>query len=278
MAEARTPDEMDRVRTLIESNISMQAMDALALWSDRFDAWADLLSPKKMDAGGSGQGGAGEPPEEDTALKHLMALLRLREGQVNLRERTRMLDKNPGEEVAYKESTTKLRDAEGKLIESLDAVQQENDDQELEPALRESSRSMQFVESLLAKPATGQGTIVAHNKALEKLTDAINLLNEKAQKQNSSSQSQQQGEEMAFLMQMMQQQNPKPGMQGGKSPGMNFNGGNTDMAANPQNGNANGKADAARTSRKAGGSTASLPAEFRDALENYYKAIEKGSQ
>jgi hypothetical protein len=231
-----------------------------------------------MDAGGSGQGGSGEPPEEDTALKHLMALLRTREGQVNLRERTRMLDKNPGEETVYKESAKKLSDAEAKLLDNVDAVQQENDDQELEPALRESSRAMQLVESLLQRPVTDQGTIGAHNKALEKLTDAINLLNEKAQKQGSSSQSQQQSQEMAFLMQMMQQQNPKPGMQGGMTPGMNFNGGNTDMAANAQNGNATGKADAARTSRKAGGSTASLPAEFRDALENYYKAIEKGPQ
>jgi hypothetical protein len=277
MAEARTPEEMDRVRTMIESNVSMQAMDALMLWSDRFDAWADLLEPKKLDAGSSGQSGAaGEPPEEDTALKHLMALLRLREGQVNLRERTRMLDKNHGDEPIYKENAGKLREAESKLIESLGVVQLENDDNELEPVLRDSSRSMQSVEALLAKPQTDERTVTAHNKALQNLTDAINLLNEKAQKQNNSGQSSQQGEEMAFLMQMMQQQNPKPGMQGGMTPGMNFNGGTTDMPANAQNGNATGKADAARTARKAGGSTANLPAEFRDALENYYKAIEKG--
>jgi hypothetical protein len=67
-------------------------------------------------------------------------------------------------------------------------------------------------------------------------------------------------------------------MQGGMTPGMNFNGGNTDMAANAQNGNATGKADVARSARKAGGSTANLPTEFRDALENYYKAIEKGGK
>jgi aryl carrier-like protein len=279
MAEARTPDEMDRVRTLIESNISMQAMDALMLWSDRFDAWADLLEPKKLDAGSANQGGAaGEPPEEDNALKHLMALLRVREGQVNLRERTRMLEKNHGDETVYKESAGKLRENESKLLDNLDAVQQENDDTELVPALRDSSRAMQLVDSLLAKPETGDPTMSAHKKALESLSDAINLLNEKAQKQNNSGQSTQQGEEMAFLMQMMQQQNPKPGMQGGMTPGMNFNGGTTEMPATAQNGNATGKADAARTARKAGGSTASLPAEFRDALENYYKAIEKGAQ
>jgi hypothetical protein len=279
MAEARTPEEMDHVRSLIESNISMQAMDALMLWSDRFDAWADLLEPRKIDAGSAGQSnGAGEPPEEDTALKHLMALLRAREGQVNVRERTHMLDKNRGDETAYKESAAKLREGENKLVDSVEAVQQENDDNELEPVLRESSRSMQYVESLLSRPATDEKTVTAENKAIQNLSDAINLLNEKAQKQNSSPQSGQQGEEMAFLMQMMQQQNPKPGMQGGMTPGMNFNGGNTDMKANAQNGNATGKADAARVGHKAGGTSASLPSEFRDALENYYKAIEKGPQ
>jgi hypothetical protein len=207
-----------------------------------------------------------------------MALLRVREGQVNLRERTRMLDKNPGEESIYKQSATKLRNTESELIDTVGGVQLANDDAELEPVLRDVERSMQTVESLLSKPQTGDPTIVAHNKAIDNLTDAINLLNEKAQKQSSSSQSQQQGEEMAFLMQMMQQQNPKPGMQGGMTPGMNMSGGNTDMPANAQNGNATGKADASRNPRKAGGSTASLPAEFRDALENYYKALEGGAK
>jgi hypothetical protein len=282
MAEARTPDEMDRLRTLIEGNISMQAMDTLAVWAGRFDAWADLLEPRKLDAGGqSGQGPQGEPSEEqDNSLQQLMALLRVREGQVNLRERTSMLDKNrPADVTAYKESATKLRDGEDKLLDSVEAVQKENDDNELEPALRESARSMQAVEALLARPETGKPAAIAHERALEKLADAINILNEKAKKSNDSSPGQKsQGDEMAFLMQMMQQQNPKPGMQGGMKPGMNMNGGTTDMAANPINGNAVGKADAARTSRKAGGTTANLPAEFRDALENYYKALEKGAQ
>jgi hypothetical protein len=138
---------------------------------------------------------------------------------------------------------------------------------------------MERVEMLLAKTQTGEPTVAAHNVALEKLSDAINLLNEKAQKSNNSSPgSPSESDEMAFLMAMMQQQNPQPGMQGGMKPGMNMNGGTTDMPANAINGNAVGKAAAARSSRKAGGGTASLPAEFRDALENYYKALEKGSE
>lgn len=278
MAEARTPEELDRVRELIEGNVGMQAMDTLALWSSRFEGWADLLEPKKNDSGGGG-GPQGEPGEEEEnfALRHLMALLRVREGQVNLRERTRMLDKDRRDEKFYKESANKLREAEAKLIESVDTVQSENTEQEMEPILRETSRSLQFVESLLARPQTDQATAKAQNEAVEKLTDAINMLNEKAKQGGQSGEpGQSQGEEMAFLMQMVQQQNPKPGMQGGFKPGMNMNGGDTDMRADPIKGNAVGKSDAPRATRKAGGTTANLPAEFREALENYYKEIEKG--
>jgi hypothetical protein len=67
-------------------------------------------------------------------------------------------------------------------------------------------------------------------------------------------------------------------MKGGMKPGMNMNGGDTAMAATPVAGNATGKGDAPRTARKAGGSTANAPTEFREALENYYKALEKGGQ
>ena len=254
----------------------MQAMDTLALWSGRFDAWADLLEPKKSDSGGAGEGGGEQ--EEDFALRQLMALLRVREGQLNVRERTRMLDKERRDETFYKESAGKLRDAETKLVESMDVVQQENAEAEMEPVLRDASRAMQKVEALLAKPQTDAETLTAHNDALAKLSDAINMLNEKAQKASAEGPpSQGQGEEMAFLMQMMQQ-NPSPGMQGGFKPGMNFSGGDTDMPANPITGHAAGKGDAARTARKAAGSAANAPVEFREALENYYKALEKGAQ
>jgi hypothetical protein len=77
---------------------------------------------------------------------------------------------------------------------------------------------------------------------------------------------------------MMQQQNPKPGMQGGMRPGMNTNGGDTSKASNAVAGNAAGKGDGPRTARKAGGSATGAPAEFREALDSYYKALEKGSQ
>ena len=40
MAEAQPADELDRVRSLIQDNIGMEAMHNLALWAGRFEAWA----------------------------------------------------------------------------------------------------------------------------------------------------------------------------------------------------------------------------------------------
>lgn len=279
MAESGAAEELDRIRTLIEGNISMQAMDTLSLWATRFEGWADLLEPPKEKGGSQSGGQAGEPGEPDGAIKQLMALLRLREGQFNVRERTRMLNEDRRDEKFYTESAAKLKGAEAQLVETLDQVQNENDDPEMEPALRESSRAMQAVEELLAKPRTDQVTAQAQNRALERLSDAINLINEKQKKApDSGPPGQSQGEEMAFLMEMMQQQNPKPGMQGGMKPGMNMNGGTTSQANNSVTGDSTGRADASRAAKKAGGSTASAPAEFREALENYYKALESGTQ
>jgi hypothetical protein len=280
MADIRAPEELDRVRGLIEGNISMQAMDSLALWATRFEGWADLLEPKKKDEGQS-EGPPGEPgeEEEDNTLKQLMALLRVREGQVNLRERTRLLEKDHRDETFYKESAGKLREGESKLVDTLEVIQGENKEREMESVLRDTGRALKEVENLLAKPRTDQVTAVAHESALEKLTDAINMLNEKAKKnQQSGPPGESQSEEMAFLMKMMEQQNPQPGMQGGMKPGMNFNGGDTAMPAIAKGGDATGKRDANRAAKKAGGATASLPAEFREALEGYYKNLEKEAQ
>ncbi|MDQ6631234.1 MAG: hypothetical protein M3Y82_05700, partial [Verrucomicrobiota bacterium] len=58
--------------------------------------------------------------------------------------------------------------------------------------------------------------------------------------------------------------------------GGNPSGGSTDRPAPPATGNASGKRSAERTVNKASGAAnLSLPAEFRETLENYFKAIEQ---
>jgi len=105
----------------------------------------------------------------------------------------------------------------------------------------------------------------------------VNLLNEEAKKTGSSSgKSQSSGsEDMAFLMQMMTPK-PTPGMQAGQTPGANMSGGTTDKASLPGGGDSGGKAGDERSVKKSSSVPQNYPTEFREALENYYKALEEG--
>jgi hypothetical protein len=108
------------------------------------------------------------------------------------------------------------------------------------------------------------------------LSDVINLINESQQRKNSSSPSQSaSAEEMAFLMQMMALQNtPAQGMSATPRGGGSLAGGTTERPSLPTLGDPSAKAADARTVNRASGSTANVPTEFRQALENYFKALE----
>src|SRR5207302_1331863 len=64
MTEARTPEELEKIKSLIQENISMEAMQNLAGWSERFGAWADKLEPKPKSGGGDGGGTGGSGEDE----------------------------------------------------------------------------------------------------------------------------------------------------------------------------------------------------------------------
>jgi hypothetical protein len=136
----------------------------------------------------------------------------------------------------------------------------------------------------LEKPQTDETTDQSQVKSVDLLTDLINLINEQAQRPPPSSQPQQaqqqqtSAEDMAFLTQMMKnaRDNKNKPMQ---NPGQNDNnnGGSANRAGGPISGNVQGKGAAARNVSKASGVIQNAPAEFRDALENYYKAVEKST-
>ena len=112
------------------------------------------------------------------------------------------------------------------------------------------------------------------------MTDLVNLLNEQAKRSSSSSgKGQGQGsEEMAFLMQMMAPQ-PAQGSPRGQTPGANMAGGTTDRASEPGgNQDSGGKPGEERAVRKSSGVPQNYPTEFREALENYYRALEQAGK
>jgi hypothetical protein len=276
MAEAQPADELDRVRSLIQDNIGMEAMHNLALWADRFEAWAAKLEPKSEDSGGAGAGEGSGGEKDDSALKQLLGLLRMREKQVNIQERTRLLNQHAEEKRAYRDGAVLLAASQGKLNRDLSKQAVENTFAMLEEAYNDTLTSMNDVESLLDRPRTDDVTRSAQDKSISLLTDLVNLLNEQAKRSSSSSgKGKSEGsEEMAFLMQMMQPQ-PAPGMQAGQQPGMNMSGGTTDRVSQGGSSDAAGKAGEERAVRKSSGVPQNYPTEFREALENYFKALEQ---
>jgi aminoglycoside phosphotransferase family enzyme len=55
MAEARTSEELERVKGLIQDNISMEAMQNLVAWSERFAAWAENWGRSRTQAAAKGR-------------------------------------------------------------------------------------------------------------------------------------------------------------------------------------------------------------------------------
>jgi hypothetical protein len=136
---------------------------------------------------------------------------------------------------------------------------------------------MKSVEALLSKPETGAETRNAEGKTIELLSDAINLINEQVQQSSGqSSSSSSASEEIAFLMQMMAQSRAQGMAQDkGKSGGGSQAGGSTDRRPDAANAGATGKGAERRSTQRATGFSGNVPSEFRDALESYFKALEK---
>jgi hypothetical protein len=272
--EARTIEELESLSVLIRENIAMEASRNLTTWSQRFNEWADILEPKS-EGGGEGAGEGGDQEMEDLT-KQLIALIRLRHNEMNLYEQTKLLDAEQADEEFYKERAGVLSDAQRKLTETLSEIHEATPIAVLEEPFVETRVAMDAVATLLDKPQTDEVTGQAQVKAIELISDLINLINEQAQRQDPSGSGESQADEMAFLMQMMAPgEGMEPGEQTGSSPGGSTQGGTTDQAATASPGDPRGQRGDARSAARTTGAVRESPAEFREALENYFHGIEQ---
>jgi hypothetical protein len=274
MKDAHATDALDHLNGLIGDNIGIEASSGLEDWSSRFQKWADKLEPKSDNSGG-GQGSAGQSQKKDLT-EQLIALLRMRESEMTLRDQTSVLDQQKGTPDTYRDRASSLVDTQEKLDGNLEQIRQQIDLPQLNSSFAETDTAMKNVESILQAPQTGQPADTAEGRTIDSLSDLINLINEQAQrpKSQSSSSSSASAEEMAFLMRMMQNNGDTKGMALQPATGLNHAGGTTDRAGNPVDGNASGKNGPARNVEKASGIIDNAPAEFRDALDNYFHGIE----
>jgi hypothetical protein len=277
MKDTRAADELDRLGGLIQENIGLDAFDNLGQWSARFQTWAAKLEPKSP---GSGSGSKSGGQKKNDLTASLIALLRLRENEFNLRDQTSILDQEKGAPDSYQQLAASLAGSQEKMAGDLDGIHEKTPMPQLNSAFADTAGAMQETLSLLRQPQTGKPADAAEGKTIESLSDLINLINEQAERSNSQpapGQSGSQGEEMQFLMQLSR----KPGK--GKAftlqPSGSFNaGGPASRAGNPLSGNAAGKGPGNRSINQAAGVIENAPVEFRSALENYYHALEQSKE
>jgi len=279
MKDSHASDELDRMGGLIQSNITIQTSLDLTNWSGRFQKWAEDLEPKEQ----AGQGGGGQGPPPLDLTKQLIALLRLRERESNLRDQTGVLEWSKETTPDYKEQAAALATTQGNLGQALDLIHQATPVPAFDRPFHQVGTAMQEAQALLAKPQTDAVTDGTEARSVDALSDLINLINEAGQRGQQQQQEQAgdaSAEEMAFLTRMMRSGNPNgpPGMQppgpGGSGRG-NLSGGTTDQNGRPIGGDASGRGAAGRNVIKAEGVIQNAPVEFRDALENYFHNIEK---
>ena len=280
MEEKATAEKLEEVSGLIARNTTMQSVENLAQWADQFDAWAKRIEPEPQE--GAGEGGEGEGgPTQDDLMQLLVAMIRVRAEQDNVRGRTAMLEERKSRDPGYEDRAADLAADQGTLNIKMSGVAQNNPVEVLDSVMKETVESMEATLDLLEEPDTGAATAQSHKRSIELMTDIINLINEQSQQQNQQQQqSAQQQKEQEFLMEMAQQQpGQQPGQMPGAMPGMGPRDGDPSAPGGKAQGDGAGKgATARRVDRGAGGKGANrvIASEFREAMESYFKNVEAG--
>ncbi len=248
---------------LIAQNAGGQAIEGANKWALQLEAWAKQLSGDDS-AGDGGGGGGGQPTAK--LLELLMRLMRVRQTEEGLREQTRFLEQHKAGNIGYGESVGRLGGLQKALLASVEKIGADYPYPQVTGLLDDVGAAMKDAGRLLGVPQTDQETVAAETEVIELLSSTCKKCSSGgAGMPNVSSLS---PELLAMLMQMM-------GEGTGKTGGGSTAGGDTERASNTTPGPANGAAAGERYVEKAGGrSGENLPAEFRDALESYFQAVE----
>jgi hypothetical protein len=259
MRDTQIVAELTRSVATLGKNLAAQTISETERWAAQLNEWADDLEAG-MRASDESQAGEQADPNEQ-ALQRLLELLRIRQDEINLRDLTTLLHPERDLRADYQDESGRLAFRQRRLMYRLDDLQPSS------PLVAEARRAMDEAESYLREPRTDEVTVAAE-------TDAINLLEAEVQAMMQSAEQSAQGPGMSAAMAMlMQMMGVGPA---GQQPGANFSGGTTDQPSSTPAGDGSGAPGDSQSVEKAtGGEAQAIPVEFRDALQNYYKAIEE---
>jgi hypothetical protein len=274
--------ELDVLGSLRQLTNDMKQESGLSIaqtefWSDTLDRWADELVPPPQDGGADGGGGDGPPPENlppEVVLETMLIL----EAETNLREETRIAEQlRPSlDDGAFKARAGGLAAEQQELVERVGGLVEQlgmvdgviRFDDEIERMKREilpgRRRPPKFAKEIqlfkkvqdvmaetrgiLAGPDTGRRAIAAETEAIE------------------------------LLLQSQFGGGSGGGGGGGGSPGGGSTGAtrNAALARLGEGVNSQARTEAPEEEQAIGKSGIVLPEEFRDGLDAYFNAFERG--
>ena len=276
METEKTGQSLEEIEQQIASNISMLAIRNLGDWSGNFEEWAKKLEPPKKDSDSGGQGGGqGGEKKMNDLMKLLFSMLRLRESELRHRQQTALLEQQKAETDIYTGGVERLTQMHADSMLELNRMQFESTEPAMLDPLQETFDSMEITDNLLDKPQTDSVTTDAQTGTIRFMSDVINLINEEVKRDSGQQGQSQAQQEMAFMMAMMaMKQQMGQGMQQNQTGGGSQAGGTTSQSASALTGDAVGREEGERSISRGSGAAARLPEEFREVLQDYFKAVE----
>ncbi|MGC8830336.1 MAG: hypothetical protein ACP5TE_11225 [Verrucomicrobiia bacterium] len=260
MKTTQVVEELLKVSDKIRENVAAQSLQNCYRWGDQFEQWAKRLEGQLQESESNSQNGSQQQMNE-LDLEHLLALLRIRDEQESLIEWTSLLEKRKSDAVNYKRQTARLAYRQTDLRDGLESLIPQRIFSRVRPRLQQASDAMADSELMLRKPDTGK-------EVVDTQTDALNLIDDALRRILNSGQSKSRGANTVAQMMNMSGQ----GTQAGGNVG-----GNPTRGSGKANGNEPGAGQNPEraTEKTSGSGTRVLPSEFREALQNYFNAIDK---
>ncbi len=266
MESKKTSEALAAITDMISGNRPGQGSAENLKWAALFDAWAKIIEPKPEEGGGGG--GKPKPPDE-----FAIELFRVLTEQQQIYNETRYLEDNKLK-LDHETETEEVAQTQNKLATELDQLAGEAPKPEIGKALDACIVLMKEAASNLQQHASDQA-LTPEATVVEIITSMLQKPPQKPgeKKDKQKGQKEEQDEAMQAMLQAMQEQ-MKRGQKSGEQAGLSgFNGG-TGLNGKPAE--VGGGVNERRTPAASGSAALieDVPAEYREAFENYYKKAE----
>lgn len=261
MEQKKTVPALEALANAITGNRIVTGASDAEQWRQAFNGWADSIEKAAASdnpEGGDGDGGGGG----DSNLELTIAILKIVQRQQELYDDTQFVEGNRKTLADYAQASGKLAGRQDSLRADTVAVADKVPEEKLRLGLLEVAGVMAEAKELLKVPRTDDPVSAAQSAVIEMLTASA----------SSTCQSQQQCQALMQMMNEMKKERLAKAA-GSKGGGSLAGGGNA--AGAPTAGAAASTGDVHTPPGKTAGRGAdSYPAEFRDALEQYFRQLD----